>query len=48
MSIVRIVLETLAALAALATILEFALDEWRRMRNKRKRDSSGDEKKSRG
>lgn len=39
--IVRIVLETLAALAALAMVLEFALSEWRRKRHNHKRDSSG-------
>ena len=41
---VDLVLETLAALAALATILEFALGEWRRRRNNHKRDGSGERK----
>ena len=43
MGMIHIALETLAALSALATILEFVLDEWRRRRNKHKRDGTGDE-----
>ena len=42
MNIVSFVLETLAALSAAVTILDFILDEWRLMRDKRKRDDSGD------
>ena len=40
-SIAHIVLETLAALSALATIFDVVRDEWERY--KRKRDGSGDE-----
>ena len=40
-SIAHIVLETLAALAALATIFDAIRSEWER--HKRKRDGSGDE-----
>lgn len=45
--IVNLILETLAALAALATILDFMLDEWRQRRHNRKRDGLGKEKNSR-
>ncbi|MDO5042133.1 MAG: hypothetical protein Q4D92_01295 [Slackia sp.] len=42
MDIASFVLETLAAAAALVTILDFGWDVWRRRRDKRKRDDSGD------
>lgn len=44
--IVDSVFETLAALAALVTILEFFLGEWRRKRHNHKRDEPEDKKKS--
>lgn len=42
MEMIHIVVEILAALAALATTLRFALDEWRKRRCKR--DGSGERK----